>query len=95
MVSLTTEECRALTEIIDQLLGPAQAFAWDGSDSLDSAFISSCAKVYREAGRKVPDNLVSTTCPDCKGKGLVAAPNGDIARWWPCDSCGMTGKINK
>lgn len=60
MVTLTTEECKAIYELIDQLSGfnPGNVFAWDGTDSMDDPTTSGCVRIFREAGKEIPDNLM-------------------------------------
>ena len=59
MITLTTEECKAIHELIGMLSGdnPEYAFAWDGTDDMSDPQTSACFKIYTEAGRNVPDNL--------------------------------------
>jgi hypothetical protein len=59
VVSLTKEECHAIFELIDQLSGgnPENAFANDGSDSMDDPTTPACVKIYKACGRSVPGNL--------------------------------------
>jgi len=55
MVTLSTEECKAIHELIDQLSGgnPESVFTWE-DDSLHDPICAACVKIYREAGEPTP-----------------------------------------
>lgn len=59
VVHLTVEECKAVHDLIGALSGhnPEYVFAWDGTDSLEHPETSACVKIYKAAGRKVPEGL--------------------------------------
>lgn len=59
MITLTTEECKALHGLIGSLSGhsPESAFAWDGSDDAKDPTTRALVKVYRAAGALVPDSV--------------------------------------
>lgn len=58
-IILSTAECTALFETLEQLTGgnPENVFAWDGSDDPDDPTTSAWAKVFVAAGRSVPTVL--------------------------------------
>lgn len=58
-VTLNTEECKAIHELIDQLSGgnPENAFSHDGDNDPTCSMMSACAKVYNAAGRSIPEEL--------------------------------------
>lgn len=60
-VTFTAEEAAAIEELIDSLSGgnPENAFAHDGSDSLDDVQTRAIAKLYKAADRNhlIPKNL--------------------------------------
>jgi hypothetical protein len=59
---LTTEECRALYDLLEQLSGhsPENVFALDGTDSMEDITTRACVKLFCAAGRTemVPTALV-------------------------------------
>lgn len=59
---------------------------------LDQFRLNMLADALEEAGVP-PGEEVEQDCADCKGSGMIAAPPGDIARRWPCDSCDMQGFV--
>jgi hypothetical protein len=60
-ILLTKKEAEALYDLIDGLSGgsPENAFAHDGTDSLDDPTTSACVKIYSATGHDhcIPDNL--------------------------------------
>ena len=56
MIHLTTEECRAVYELIDILSGgnAANVFAWDGTDDSTDPEISAMTQIFLAAGQRVP-----------------------------------------
>ena len=56
-LTLSSGEAAALFDIIDQLSGfsPENVFAWDGSDSLEDTTTRAAAKLFKAAGRSVPE----------------------------------------
>ncbi len=59
MITLSTEECEALYGLINQLSGCNAGNVFLGAEPIDilDPTISACVKVYREAGKGVPDDL--------------------------------------
>jgi hypothetical protein len=58
-VTLTEAECKALHDLIGQLAGgnPENVFAWDGTDDAADPTTAACVKVYRAAGKSIPEGL--------------------------------------
>lgn len=59
MLMLTEEEAKEIYAVIDELSGfnARDCFAWDGTDSLKNTRTRALAKLFRAAGRDVPDSL--------------------------------------
>lgn len=59
MITLTTEECKAIHNLIAQLTGgnPENVFDWDGPNDRADPYMTALAKIYLAAGADVPDNL--------------------------------------
>ena len=61
-VTFTTEEAKALFDLIDGFSGgnPENAFANDGTDALDDVTTRAIAKLYAAAGRAdlIPDSIL-------------------------------------
>ena len=57
-MTLTTEEAKALYQLIEILTGgnAHSAFAWDGTDSVDDPMTSATVKLYLAAGEDVPES---------------------------------------
>lgn len=56
MITLTTEECKAIHEMIVFLSdnNPETVFLWDGTDDPKEPITSAFVKIYREIGADVP-----------------------------------------
>lgn len=59
MILLSTEECKCLCEIIDELSGSnaENVFCWDGPNDWRHPRTSATAKIFFEAGRDIPREL--------------------------------------
>ncbi len=54
-ITLNKDEAEAIYELIKELAGSENVFAWDNLDHPQS---SACAKIYRLAGQPIPDELI-------------------------------------
>lgn len=59
MVTLTTEECKAIYELMGDLSGcnPEYVFAWDGTDDPNCVITRAAAKLYKAAGKRIPKEM--------------------------------------
>lgn len=70
-VTLTTEECKAIYDLIDQLSGGNAGNVFSGyNDPLDpidpdDPTITSCAKIFGAAGENVPNDGEEVEDPGC------------------------------
>ena len=69
-VVLSETECKALYDLIDELSGgnARNVFAWDGTDSLKSFTTTACEKVYKTAGKEVPDLMANFEAGRARGE---------------------------